>query len=232
MTNPIIAALDFADAERARDIAARLVGHIGAIKVGFELFVSEGPALVERFVADGHRVFLDLKFHDIPNTAAHAVRVATRLGVWMTNVHASGGGDMMRAAAEAARDEAAKRGVDAPLVIAVTILTSLAEGDLARIGIAGTIDDAAARLAVAARGAGLDGVVCSAREAARVKREAGADFLCVTPGIRPPWSPADDQKRTLTPAEALAAGADYLVVGRPITRAEDPADAARRLLGS
>lgn len=194
--------------------------------------MSEGPALVERFVADGHRVFLDLKFHDIPNTIAQAVRAATRLGVWMTNVHASGGGDMMRAAAEAARDEAAKCGQTAPLVIAVTVLTSLADSDLARIGMAGTSDDAAARLAMAAREAGLDGVVCSAREAARIKREAGNDFLCVTPGIRPPWSQADDQKRTVTPAEALAAGADYLVVGRPITRADDPADAARRLLGS
>ncbi|MCC6159429.1 MAG: orotidine-5'-phosphate decarboxylase [Deltaproteobacteria bacterium] len=209
-----------------------MVSHVGAIKIGFELFVSEGPALVERFVADGHRVFLDLKFHDIPNTIAQAVRAAKRLRVWMTNVHASGGGDMMRAAAEAARDEAAKCGQTAPLVIAVTVLTSLADSDLARIGMAGTSDDAAARLAMAAREAGLDGVVCSAREAARIKREAGNDFLCVTPGIRPPWSQAGDQKRTVTPAEALAAGADYLVVGRPITRADDPADAARRLLGS
>ncbi len=230
MTNPIIAALDVADADDARQMASRLAGHVGALKVGFELFVAEGPALVRGLVADGHRIFLDLKFHDIPNTAAHAVRAATRIGAWMTNVHASGGEAMMRASIDAARDEAAKIGATAPLVIGVTILTSLNDADLAKIGIAGTSEDAAVRLAMLAREAGLDGVVCSAREAARIKREAGADFLCVTPGIRPPWSPADDQKRTLTPAEALAAGADFLVVGRPITRADDPAAAARRLL--
>jgi orotidine-5'-phosphate decarboxylase len=174
--------------------------------------------MVER----GFRVFLDLKFHDIPNTAAQACAAATRLGVWMLNVHAAGGAAMLEAAREAVARTAAELGRPRPLLIAVTVLTSLADADLEAIGMAGPTAAAAQRLALLAQRAGLDGVVCSAREARELRQACGADFRLVTPGIRPAGSARDDQARIITPEAAIAAGADYLVIGRPITQADDP----------
>jgi orotidine-5'-phosphate decarboxylase len=216
----VIVALDFAEAKSALKLAARLDPARCRVKVGSELFTSAGPALVERLVALGFGVFLDLKFHDIPNTVAAACRVAARMGVWMLNVHASGG----RAMLEAARS-ALPPGGDAPRLIAVTVLTSLGGTDLADIGVAGAADDSVLRLAGLARSCGLDGVVCSAREAMALRASCGDSFCLVTPGIRPADAALDDQQRIMTPAAAIAAGANYLVVGRPITRAPDPLQA-------
>lgn len=213
----VIIALDFASAEPALALAARLSPALCRLKVGKELFVSAGPALVEKLVAAGYAVFLDLKFHDIPNTTAQACRAAAGLGVWMINVHASGGLAMMRAAREAIGAAA-----DAPRLIAVTVLTSLGEADLREVGIEGAPEAQVERLARLAHTAGLDGVVCSAQEAPHLRQVLPDDFLLVTPGIRPAGSAAADQRRILTPAAALAAGADYLVIGRPITQAADP----------
>lgn len=213
----VIVALDYADADAARAFVARVPPDACRLKVGKELFVAAGPAFVEELVARGFAVFLDLKFHDIPHTVAQACKAAARLGVWMVNVHASGGPRMLAAAREALEGAAAR-----PLLIAVTVLTSMGDEELRAIGIA---DDAAAqvaRLAALTRDAGLDGVVCSAREAPMLRREMGAAFRLVTPGIRPAGSAAADQMRILTPGEALRAGADYLVIGRPITQAADP----------
>jgi len=188
------------------------------LKVGKELFTREGPALVRRFVGQGHDVFLDLKFHDIPNTVARACEAAAALGVWMVNVHAAGGSKMMRAAREALDAVQDRR----PLLIAVTVLTSMDKADLAELGIAAEPEQQVMRLAALARGAGLDGVVCSPREAAPLRGQIGDDFLLVTPGVRPQGAALDDQARVLTPAEAIRQGSSYLVMGRPITRAEDP----------
>ena len=214
----VIVPLDFPDAAAALACAARLDPKLCRVKVGKELFVASGPAVVARLQERGFEVFLDLKFHDIPNTVAGACRAAARLGVWMMNVHASGGEAMMRAAREAI--EAVAR---PPLLIAVTVLTSLADEDLHRIGFGGTAEEAVERLARLARACGLDGVVCSALEAPALRRAAGADFTLVTPGIRLPDSGSDDQARVVTPREAVALGADYLVIGRPITQSADPA---------
>ncbi len=194
------------------------------MKVGKELFVAAGPRLVETLAHDGFDVFLDLKFHDIPNTVMGACKAATRLGVWMLNVHALGG----RAMLEAARAALADGSSSPPKLIAVTLLTSLTARDLPEVGIAGTTESAAVRLARLARECGLDGVVCSAHEATLLKRECGADFCLVTPGMRLAESAGDDQQRVMTPGAAIAAGADYLVIGRPITRSPDP----RRVLAA
>ncbi len=225
MSNPrIIVALDYPEAGPALDLARQLDPDVCRLKVGKELFVAAGPVLVQELVHRGFQVFLDLKFHDIPNTVARACRAAARLGVWMLNVHASGGLAMMQAAREAL-EEAGER----PHLIAVTVLTSLNQGELARIGLDCPPAQQVLRLAVLAREAGLDGVVCSGAEAASLRQALGPRFLLVTPGIRPPGSPSDDQERVLTPLQALAAGADYLVVGRPITRAPDPAAVLRHM---
>ena len=213
----IIVPLDYPDAAQALEMAARLDPQACRVKVGKELFVAAGPAVVEKLQARGFEVFLDLKFHDIPNTVAGACRSAARLGVWMTNVHASGGEKMMQAAREAVDRESGK-----PLLIAVTILTSLADSDLPRIGFAGTAADNAERLARLAQASGMDGVVCSAEEAPRLRSAAGPGFLLVTPGIRPESDARGDQSRVVTPIEAVRRGADYLVIGRPITGAADP----------
>jgi len=213
----VIVALDFANAEAALALVARLSPALCKLKVGKELFVRAGPALVEKLVGAGYAVFLDLKFHDIPNTTAQACRAAADLGVWMVNVHASGGLTMMRAAREAIG-----RAPAAPKLIAVTVLTSLGEADLREVGINCAPETQVERLARLAHTAGLDGVVCSAQEAPRLRQALADDFLLVTPGIRPADSAIGDQQRILTPARALAAGADYLVVGRPITQAADP----------
>lgn len=229
---PLIVALDVDTAAEAAALAGQLRGVAGGIKIGSRLFTNAGPGLVEAFTARGDSVFLDLKFHDIPNTVAGAVAAATRLGVWMLNVHASGGAAMMRAAREAADEEAARRSKPAPLVIAVTMLTSMDQQTLTQVGLHDAVDDQVARLAVLARDSGMDGVVASPREIAIIRRLCGADFTVVTPGIRGGASSTgatDDQSRTLTAAEALAAGASYIVVGRPIIAAVDPRGAAERI---
>ena len=213
----VIVALDFADAPSALGLVQRLDPHACKVKVGKELFTAAGPGLIEELVSRGFSVFLDLKFHDIPNTVASACRAAAQLGVWMLNVHALGGKAMLQAAREAIP---AAEG--APKLIAVTLLTSMGADDLADVGIAGTPEDVVLRLALLARAAELDGVVCSALEATSLRAACGDDFCLVTPGIRPLHAAGDDQQRTMTPAGAIAAGANYLVVGRPITRAPDP----------
>ncbi len=225
----VILALDFPSAQQAIDVAEKLRGEVGALKVGFELFVSAGPDLVKKFVEMGHKVFLDLKLHDIPYTVHQAVRAATRLGVWMINIHAIGGPAMMAAALAASREEAASLGTTPPKIIAVTILTSMDDMDLAAIGLKETAHKEALNLAQLAKTTGLDGVVCSARDAASILEYFGEDFLRVTPGIRPEWAQKNDQKRVMTPTEALAAGASHLVIGRPITQAPDPIMAARTI---
>lgn len=224
----VIVPLDFPDEAAALKLAARLDPKLCRVKVGKELFVAAGPAVVGHLQERGFEVFLDLKFHDIPNTVAGACRAAARLGVWMLNVHASGGEAMMRAAREAIA--AVSR---PPLLIAVTILTSLGDADLERVGFTGTAQENVERLARLARACGLDGVVCSAQEAPALRHAAGADFVLVTPGIRLEAGPAHDQARVVTPREAVRLGADYLVIGRPITQSADPVgtlDAIRRSL--
>jgi orotidine-5'-phosphate decarboxylase len=227
--NPILVALDVDTAGAAHTLADSLRGIVGGFKVGSRLFTSHGPSIVESLVARGDRVFLDLKFHDIPNTVAGAVAAATRLGVWMVNVHASGGHAMMKAARDAADAEAAKLSRPAPLVIAVTMLTSHSEETMAEIGLTGGVAAHVERLAALAQSAGLDGVVASPQEIAIIRRRCGASFEIVTPGIRSASDDKGDQRRTLTAAEALSEGASYLVVGRPIIAAADPRAAAGRI---
>lgn len=218
MNDPrVIVALDYSEAQAALAVARQLDPQLCRVKVGKELFVTAGPALIEDLHRLGHSVFLDLKFHDIPNTVAAACKAAARLGVWMVNVHASGGLAMMQAA------RAAIAGFShPPYLLAVTVLTSMGREDLAGIGLDVEPETQVLRLAELTRRAGLDGVVCSAREASLLKAALGDSFLKVTPGIRPAGSEVGDQKRILTPAQALAAGAHYLVIGRPITQAADP----------
>ncbi len=218
----VIVALDFADPAHALALADRLDPAACALKVGKEMFVTSGPEPMRRLIDRGFRVFLDLKFHDIPNTVAQACRAATRLGVWMLNVHAAGGRTMLDAARDAVANAAAEQGRARPLLIAVTVLTSLGDADLRETGVAGTALEQTLRLANLAAGCGLDGVVCSAVEAPALRGALGPEFRLVTPGIRPADSAADDQARIITPAAAIANGADYLVIGRPITRADDP----------
>ena len=218
----VLVALDVPTRERALELAGQLSSHVGGLKIGLELFCACGPQIVEEI--GPQRVFLDLKFHDIPNTVAGAARVAAGLGVPIFNVHCLGGLEMMRAAADAARETNAD-----VKVIGVTILTSHDGESLKKIGLSETPEQAVPRLASLAQEAGLDGVVCSAREIAPVRAICGPDFLLVTPGIRPANAELGDQKRVLTPRAALDAGANYLVVGRPITAAADPVKAAQSL---
>lgn len=214
----VIVALDFPTEKATLDFVDSLDPRLCRLKVGFELFVACGPRPVETLVNRGFDVFLDLKFHDIPNTVAAACRAACGLGVWMLNLHAQGGRGMLEAA-----KEAVARTANPPLLVAVTVLTSLVDGDLAALGIARDARAQAQRLAGLAQAAGLDGAVCSAQDAARLRTAFGKDFLLVTPGIRWADAGADDQKRIMTPANAIRAGSDFLVIGRPVTRAEDPA---------
>jgi len=221
MNDPkIIVALDFAEKKQALEFARKTTPAQCRLKVGKELFTSCGPALVEELVGEGYDVFLDLKFHDIPNTVQKAASAAARLGVWMLNVHAMGGSAMMQAAREGV-EVVARR----PFLIAVTVLTSMSEQDLRNSGIDKPLPQLVRQLARNALDSGLDGVVCSAREAAELRAEIGDAALLVTPGIRPEWAGSDDQQRILTPRQALAAGASYLVIGRPITGHADPASA-------
>jgi orotidine-5'-phosphate decarboxylase len=222
----LIVALDLASADAAARLAERLRGGVGMFKVGSELFTAEGPVLARYLVANGEKVFLDLKFHDIPNTVRAAARLAAALGVSMLSVHASGGGAMMEAALEGARSAIGGR---RPLVLAVTVLTSLAGDDLDKVGLSGPPEDAVVRLARLAQQAGLDGVVASPREIAALRGACGPRFVIVTTGIRPAASASNDQARITTPSAAIQAGADYLVVGRPITEAPDPLAAAEAI---
>ena len=228
----LIVALDVDTAGEARALADRLRGAVGGFKIGSRLFTSHGPGFVEELAARGDRVFLDLKFHDIPNTVAGAVAAATRLGAWMVNVHATGGSAMMRAAREAADSEAARLARPAPLVIAVTMLTSMTESTLAEIGMTGPMAGQVERLALLTQSAGLDGVVASPQETAVIRARCGSRFVIVTPGIRGAADQKGDQSRTQTAAQALAAGASYLVVGRPIIAAPDPRRAAEEIARS
>jgi orotidine-5'-phosphate decarboxylase len=214
----IVVALDVPEGAAALALAARLDPALCRVKVGKELFVSEGPAVVESLQRAGFEVFLDLKFHDIPNTVAAACRAAAKLGVWMVNVHASGGAAMMQAARDAVSSSPR-----APLLIGVTVLTSLRDSELAAIGWTGSAADNVLRLARLAHANGLDGVVCSAQEAAALRERIGPAFVSVTPGIRLAGDSAGDQARVVTPGDAVRAGAHYLVIGRPVTQAADPA---------
>lgn len=220
----VIVALDFGDAHSTLAFCRQLSPQLCRLKIGQELFTAAGPALVEQLVQSGFAVFLDLKFHDIPNTVAQACKSAAAMGVWMMDVHAAGGREMMESAREGL-GSAAER----PLLVAVTILTSLDAEALREVGIGATPEEAAARLARLTLASGLDGVVCSPLEARRLRRECGPDFVLVTPGIRPVAERRDDQKRVATPRAALDGGASYLVVGRPITRASDPLAALRAI---
>lgn len=215
----IVVALDYADAKSAIALVDRLDPSLCKLKVGKELFTAAGPQLVEQLVARQYDVFLDLKFHDIPNTVAKACQAAANLGVWMINVHASGGQPMM----QAAREGLGKAfGDQAPLLIAVTVLTSMDTPTLHSLGIQRTLPEQVLALATLTQQSGLDGVVCSAQEASMLRKALGPDFCLVTPGIRPKDSAKDDQTRIVTPADAIALGASYLVIGRPITQADDP----------
>jgi orotidine-5'-phosphate decarboxylase len=228
----LVVALDFQTAAEALDMAARLHGRATWMKVGLELFVAEGPGLVRDLKGFGFKVFLDLKFLDIPNTVRGAVRSAVKCGADMLNIHAAGGVDMARVAREARDEAAAECGLAAgPLLLAVTVLTSMQDADSPILNGRQPLD-VVLDLARQTRAAGLDGVVCSALEASAVKVACGQDFVCLTPGIRipDPAAPADDQRRVMTPEAAVAAGSDFLVLGRPITRAKDPAEAASEIL--
>ncbi|HMA29230.1 MAG TPA: orotidine-5'-phosphate decarboxylase [Thermoanaerobaculia bacterium] len=223
-------ALDFPDRAALLDMARRVAPEAGLLKVGLEAFVAEGPSLVETLVGSGAGVFLDLKLHDIPNTVSRAAAAAAKTGASILNCHAAGGTEMMKAFGEGARAAAAKERKPAPKLIAVTILTSLDAAALAAVGFEGSPREAALRLAILAKDAGLDGVVCSPEEIEAIRASCGKDFLLVVPGVRPPGAPTGDQRRVATPSDAIRAGADLLVVGRPITGAKDPAQAARAIV--
>ena len=227
----LLIALDVPTGGEALHLADLLRESVGGFKIGSQLFTAEGPAIVRALTGRGDRVFLDLKFHDIPNTVANAVAAATSLGVWMVNVHASGGTKMMRAAAEAARNTASTAGRPAPLVIAVTVLTSMTAAAMSEAGTNVPVIDQVSRLARLAQEAGLDGVVASPQETSVIRALCGPGFAIVTPGIRggAAVTSTDDQERTMTAAGAIAAGSSYLVVGRPVIAAPDPREAAEKI---
>lgn len=226
--SPVVVALDYHNRDDALSFVDKIDPRDCRLKVGKEMFTLFGPQFVRELQQRGFDIFLDLKFHDIPNTAAHAVAAAADLGVWMVNVHASGGARMMTAA----RGALVPFGKDAPLLIAVTVLTSMEASDLADLGVTLSPADYAERLAALTQKCGLDGVVCSAQEAVRFKQVFGQEFKLVTPGIRPQGSDAGDQRRIMTPEQALAAGVDYMVIGRPVTQSVDPAQTLKAINAS
>lgn len=228
----IILALDVDTEQEALQLVDNLANHVGAFKVGMQLYNSIGPAIVQKINDLGGKVFADLKFHDIPNTVGAAGRVMTRLNVFMFNVHAAGGTEMMQTVMNEVQKEAANLNNPPPLVVAVTVLTSIAQEQLEKeMLISGLqVDQVASRWAYMAKSAGINGVVCSPREITAIREVCGSEFVIVTPGIRPAWSEKNDQKRITTPRDALALGADYMVIGRPITRAQDPVAAAQRII--
>ncbi|HHX25620.1 MAG TPA: orotidine-5'-phosphate decarboxylase [Firmicutes bacterium] len=227
----IILALDVNTEDEAMTLVEKLRGHVGLFKVGMELYTAVGPGIVRRIQGMGGSVFVDLKFHDIPNTVASAGRVMTRLGCAMFTTHAAGGTPMLSALSQAVREEAATLGVKTPLVLAVTVLTSIDQRILEDDVLIGgmSVKDVAVRWAGLAETAGVGGVICSPLEAAAIRAACGPEFKLVTPGIRPEWAARHDQRRITTPGEAVKLGADYIVVGRAITRADDPVSAARRI---
>jgi orotidine-5'-phosphate decarboxylase len=227
ISNPVYVALDTTDPDYARQLAERVRGSVGGLKLGLEFFNAHGPDGIRPFLDMGMPVFLDLKYHDIPNTVAGACRAAAQLGVSILNVHAQGGMAMMKAAGEAVKSVS-----PSTKLIAVTMLTSIGDEDLPSVGLTPPVGDQVLRLASLAQQSGLDGVVCSAHEIARLRQELGPDFLLVVPGIRPAGADVGDQKRVMGPAEARDAGASILVIGRPITGAPDPAEAARAIAES
>lgn len=230
--NPIICALDTQEVEEATAIAQQVMPHVGAIKLGLEFFTANGAAGVSHITRLGIPVFLDLKFHDIPNTVAKAIAATAGMNMFMMTVHTSGGRGMLQAAIDASDRVAQVTGKERPLVIGVTLLTSLDQDDISIIGFQDTVQDQVIRLADLAQSAGLDGVVCSPFEIAPIRKACGNELTLVVPGIRPQGSDSGDQKRILTPKEALARGADYLVIGRPITHAHDRATAAHAIAQS
>jgi orotidine-5'-phosphate decarboxylase len=230
--NPIICAIDTMEVSRAKTFSQLLSGQVGALKLGLEFFTANGAAGVAQIASPDFPVFLDLKFHDIPNTVAKAVKATAAIDAFLMTVHTQGGKAMMKAAADAASENAAKTGKRRPMVVGVTILTSMDQADLGSIGVSAAVSDQVLRLAELARESGLDGVVCSPHEIALIKKACGRDFKLVVPGIRPAGSDAGDQKRVLTPKEAVAQGADYLVIGRPITESPDPRAAAEKIRDS
>ncbi|MBS4031099.1 MAG: orotidine-5'-phosphate decarboxylase [Clostridiales bacterium] len=231
MREKIIVALDVDTENEAMRLVESLANYTGAFKVGLQLYNNTGPGIIKKIVDAGAKVFLDLKFHDIPNTAARAAEAVVGLGSFMFNVHASGGINMMKAVVQASHARAEKAGFLPPLLIGVTVLTSMSEQELHdEVGASRSMQEQVVHLASLCQKAGLDGVVASAREIPWIRRACGESFLIVTPGIRPAWAATDDQTRIVTPKDALSAGADYLVIGRPLTAAADPGDAARRLL--
>lgn len=229
MTNPVFCALDTIDTAEAVRLARRLCGLVGGFKLGLEFHTANGAAGIRAVAETGMPIFLDLKFHDIPNTVAGAVRAAVPLAPAMTTLHAAGGAEMIRVAVEAAAEAAVKHGVPRPMILAVTVLTSMGQAELPAIGVRDSMLDQVKRLACLAVSAGVDGIVCSPHEVGDLRALLGPDVTLVIPGIRPAWATANDQKRVLTPKEAVGKGADVLVIGRPITAAADPAEAARRI---
>lgn len=228
--NKLIVALDVDSGEKALKIADILKKDVKLFKVGLELFSSAGPDIVKKIKNIGCNVFLDLKFHDIPNTVSKALVSVTRLGPFMVNVHSLGGAEMMKKAASALKEEASRLRIEKPKLIAVTVLTSMNENGLKEVGINDNMKEEVLRLADLARLSNLDGIVASPVEAGAIRKKFGSDFLIVTPGVRPESAGADDQKRVSAPKEAIKAGADYIVVGRPVIEANDPASAARKIL--
>jgi len=227
----LIIALDVDTVKEAEKLVSMLQDHVGVFKIGMQLFNSEGPEVVSRIHSLGGRVFLDLKLHDIPNTVGKAGAVLTRMKVFMYNVHTAGGSEMMQKAVEFTAAESAKSGEPKPLVIGVTVLTSINQDILNdEMGVSGTVADQVVRWARLAQSSGLNGVVASPQEISVIRAACGPDFVIITPGVRPGWAAVNDQKRVMTPAEAVKAGASYLVVGRPITGAADPVEAAKRIV--
>jgi len=231
MRKKLILALDYPDENSALQLVEKLQGEVDYFKVGLQLFTAEGPAIVKKIISLGGQVFLDLKFHDIPNTVVQAGERATNLGVAIYNVHAAGGLEMMRKTKEKTRQKAQELGIKPPLVIAVTVLTSMNEETLRKeIGTQLSLKEQVVKWALLAKEAGLDGVVASSQETSWIKQACGQDFYIITPGIRPAWAETNDQKRIMTPRQAMEAGSDFIVVGRPITAAVNPQEAARKII--